>query len=270
MVKTTKLALVQFSPELGRKEANLSCMRRLIDGVDADIIVFPELCTTGYFFLSRDEVSEIAEPVSGESGTFFTEIAREHQAVVVAGFAEKDGDQVYNSCIIVVPEEKQPRVYRKTHLFYREQQCFDQGDTGFFVINDPLRDVNIGPMICYDWRFPETTRILTLLGADIIVCPSDLVTDIWRQVLPGRAIENKVYIAVANRIGAETRDDEHLLFTGRSAIYDFNGNEMHSAGPENEIVLEVEVSPELTRDKSFNPLNDILGDRQPQHYKPLL
>ena len=77
-------------------------------------------------------------------------------------------------------------------------------------------------------------------------------------------------LAVANRIGAETRDDERLRFTGRSAIYDFDGNEMHSAGSENEIVLEVEISPELTRDKSFNPFNDMLGDRQPQHYKPLL
>lgn len=270
MVKTTKLAVVQFCPELGRKDANFSCMRRLTDGIDADIIVFPELCTTGYFFLSRDEVSEVAEPVSGESGSFFTEIARHHQAVVVAGFAEKDGDRVYNTCLIVVPEERRPRVYRKTHLFYREKQCFDPGDTGFFVVNDPRRDVRIGPMICYDWRFPEATRILTLLGADIIVCPSDLVTDVWRRVLPGRAIENKVYIGVANRIGTETRDDEQLLFTGRSAIYDFNGNEMLCAGPEKEIVLEVEISPELTRDKSFNPLNDMLGDRQPQHYKSLL
>lgn len=270
MVKTTKLAVVQFCPELGRKNANFSCMRRLTDDIDADIIVFPELCTTGYFFLSREEVSDVAEPVAGETGSFFTEIAREHQAVVVAGFAEKDGDRVFNACLIVVPEEKRPRVYRKTHLFYREKQCFDQGDTGFFVVNDHRRDVRIGPMICYDWRFPETTRILTLLGADIIVCPSDLVTDIWRRVLPGRAIENKVYIAVANRIGAETRDDEKLLFTGRSAIYDFDGNEMHSAGPENESVLEVEISPELTRDKSFNSLNDILGDRQPQHYKLLI
>jgi len=270
MVKTTKLALVQFCPELGRKDANYISMRRLTDDIDADIIVFPELCTTGYFFLSRDEVFEVAETVSGESSTFFADMAREHQAVVVAGFAEKDGDRVYNSCLIVVPEEIRPRVYRKTHLFYREQQCFDKGNTGFFVVNDPRRDVRIGPMICYDWRFPETTRILTLLGADIIVCPSDLVTDIWRRVLPGRAIENKVYIGVANRIGTETRDDETLLFTGRSAIYDFNGNEIHSAGPENEMVLEVEISPELTRDKSFNPFNDMLGDRQPQHYKSLL
>ena len=262
--------MVQFCPELGRKDANFSCMHRLTDDIDADIIVFPELCTTGYFFLSRDEVSEVAEPASGESGTFFTELAREHQAVVVAGFAEKDGDHIYNSCLIVVPEERCPRVYRKTHLFYREKQCFDQGDTGFFVVNDRRRDVRIGPMICYDWRFPEATRILTLLGADIIVCPSDLVTDIWRKVLPGRAIENKVYIAVANRIGTEKRGEEQLLFTGRSAIYDFNGNGMHSAGPENECVIEVEITPELTRDKSFNSLNDILGDRQPKQYKLLV
>lgn len=269
-MKSLKLAVVQFCPELGRKEANFTRMRSLTDDVDADIMVFPELCSTGYFFLSREEVLDVAEPVSGETGTFFTQMAREHQAVVVAGFAERDGDRVYNSCLIAVPEEKSPQVYRKTHLFYREQECFDPGDTGFFVVDDTRRNVKIGPMICYDWRFPETTRILALLGADIIVCPSDLVTDIWRRVMPGRAIENKLYIAVANRTGIEARDGEQLLFTGRSAIYDFNGNEMHSAGPGDDTVLEVEIRPEMTRDKSFNPFNDILGDRQPQHYRQLL
>lgn len=270
MDKPTKIALVQFCPQRGHKDANYSRMRRLTDDVDADIIVFPELCTTGYFFLSREEVSEVAEPVSGESGDFFIDLARKHRAVVVAGFAEREGDRIYNACMVVIPEENHPRVYRKTHLFHREKHCFDPGDSGFFVVNDHGRDVRIGPMICYDWRFPESTRILTLLGADIIVCPSNLVTDIWQRVMPGRAIENKVYIAVANRIGTEKRGDEQLRFTGRSAVYDFDGNEMASTGPESESILEVEISPDLTRDKSVNPINDLLGDRQPEHYQLLL
>ena len=270
MDKSIKIALVQFSPERGRKAANLSTMRRLTADIDSDIIVFPELCTTGYFFLSRDETLAVSEPVHGDSESFFSEMAREHDAVVIAGFAERDGDRVYNACMIIVPEEKRPRVYRKTHLFYKEKYCFDQGDTGFFVVCDTKRDVRIGPMICYDWRFPEVTRILTLLGADIIVCPSDLVTNVWRRVLPGRAIENKVYIAVANRIGTETRGEEQLLFTGRSAIYDFNGAEIQSADHEKEGVIAAEITPDSTRQKSFNAQNNILGDRRPDQYKWLI
>ena len=124
-------------------------------------------------------------------------------------------------------------------------------------------------MICYDWRFPEVSRILALKGADLIVCPSDLVTDLWRVAMPGRAVENKVYVAVANRTGTEERDGEKLVFTGRSAVYGFSGEELASAGPEDETVVTARIIPADTRDKSFNPFNDIFGDRLPAQYGPL-
>jgi predicted amidohydrolase len=231
--------------------------------------VFPELCTTGYFFLSRDEVAKAAEPVGGPSGEFFRVMARKKNAVIVAGFAERHQKRLYNACLVVVPEAKNPYVYRKTHLFYKEHACFDAGDTGFFVVEDKERDVFIGPMVCYDWRFPESARVLTLLGADLIVCPANLVTEAWRRVMPARAIENNVYLAVANRGGVEKREGEELRFKGNSAIYDYNGQEIKEAGQEKDEVLLAEIYPSKTRDKSFNAINDVLTDRQPQHYGPL-
>ncbi len=268
-MRTLTIAVVQFTPEFGEKGKNLSCMRELVEDVTADIILFPELCTTGYFFLSRDEVVKAAEPADGPSGAFFQDMARDKNAVVVAGFAERHQKHLYNACLVVVPEIKNPYVYRKTHLFYRENACFDPGDTGFFVVGDKERDVCIGPMVCYDWRFPESARVLTLLGADLIVCPANLVTEAWRRVMPARAIENNVYLAVANRAGLEKRKGEELHFKGNSVIYDFSGREIKKAGKEKDEVLLAEIFPSKTRDKSINPINDVLSDRQPQHYKPL-
>jgi predicted amidohydrolase len=264
-----KLAVVQFNPQLRKVDDNLACITDLTEDLDVDIIVLPELSTSGYFFISRNEVAKIAEPADGRTGKFFKDMARRLQAIVVAGFAESSDDKLFNSCLLALPEKDELHIYRKTHLFYKEADCFDVGDTGFFVVEDPHRDVRIGPMICYDWRFPEASRILTLLGADLIVCPSDLVTDVWRVAMPGRAVENKVYIAVANRTGTEKRRDETLTFTGKSAIYGFNGKELASAGPDENTVIQAEINPSQTRDKSFNPFNDILGDRQPQFYSRL-
>ena len=263
------LAVSQFTPEFGEKEKNLSRMRKLIEGVTADIFVFPELCTTGYFFQSRAEVENVAESVDGSASKFFQDMARDKNAVVAAGFAERRQKNLYNACLIVVPEKKNPYVYRKTHLFYKEAVCFDTGNTGFFVIEDKKRDVRIGPMICYDWRFPEAARTLTLRGADLIVCPANLVTESWRRVMPARAIENNVYLAVANRAGLEKRKGEELRFKGNSAIYDFSGQEIIKAGEEKDEVLLAKIYPSKTRDKSFNTINDVLTDRQPQHYAPL-
>lgn len=269
-MNSLKLAIVQFTPEFGEKEENLSRIRNLTDGIKADIIVLPELCTTGYFFLSREEVAKLAEPASGPTRAFFRDMAKRHNAIVVAGFAERDNDNLYNSCLIEIPEDRDLHVYRKTHLFYKELYCFNPGDTGFFVIDDKKRDIRIGPMICYDWRFPESARVLALLGADLIVCPSNLVTDAWRLVMPARAIENKVYVAVANRAGTEKREDEELLFKGNSTIYCYNGQELQRAATTGDEILQVEIYPQKTRDKSFNPINDVLKDRQPHHYEPLI
>lgn len=266
MKDSLRLAVVQFSPLFGNPEENFRRLQTLSANIEADIIIFPELCTTGYFFQSRKESARYAEPANGPTSQFFRAIAEEKQALVIAGFVERDGDRLYNSALIIRPEQPVADVYRKTHLFYKELFCFDEGDTGFFVVRDPVRNIAVGTMICYDWRFPEAARALTLGGAELIACPSNLVTDAWRLVMPARAIENKVYVAVANRAGTEIQGEEELLFKGNSAIYGYNGTEMAKAGPENDEVIYADILPHKTHDKSFNPINDVLRDRRPGHY----
>jgi predicted amidohydrolase len=87
--------------------------------------------------------------------------------------------------------------------------------------------------------------------------------------MPARAIENTVYLAVANRAGRETRGQDQLVFKGESAIYDVNGLALRSADRTEDNVLTATIYPERARNKSFNPFNHILNDRKPQHYSPL-
>ena len=263
------LAVVQFTPQFGKKDENLNRMAALVADIEADIIVYPELCTSGYFFQSHDELEDLAEIATGPSFRFLQQLADRIDAVIAAGFAERDGSAFYNSCMLVLPGEEEPIVYRKTHLFYRETIFFEPGNTGFLVVPVPSRNVTLGPMVCYDWRFPESARVLTLLGADIIVCPANLVTDAWKVVMPARAVENNVYLAVANRAGQEVRGGEKLVFKGSSAIYDLNGQAIKSAGLAEDEVLLTAVDPEKARDKSTNSINHSILDRKPHHYSPI-
>jgi predicted amidohydrolase len=268
-----RLSVVQFTPAWDNKAGNLAAIRRLLTGVQADIIVLPELCTTGYSFLSKEEALKHAEDLSGESVLLFKDLAVTMKTMIIAGFAEKDNDndEVYNSALIALPDGV-VKIYRKTHLFFKEKICFAAGNTGFFVVDHPLLDCRVGIMICNDWRYPEAARTLALLGADIIVCPSNLVSDLWSFAMPARAIENKVYIAVANRCGTEERimDDNQkqlLLFNGGSVIHGFDGSVIAKAGKNEEAVITAVIEPAKTRDKSFNAYNDLFKDRRPDYYQ---
>jgi predicted amidohydrolase len=264
------ISIVQFTPEFDNPTDNLQRIAGLLQGIASDIIVLPELCTTGYSFLSKEEAFAASEGPDGQGTAFFKQLANEYKAMVVAGFAEKSGDNAYNSALIALPGGE-TKVYRKTHLFFREKQCFEEGDSGFFVMQHPLKDCKVGVMICNDWRYPEAARSLALLGADVIACPSNLVTDVWRIGMPARALENKVFVAVANRCGTETRQLEDastqsLTFTGGSVLYNYNGEVIEQAGRTGQRVITLQIDPLLTRDKSFNAFNDLLKDRRPGFY----
>lgn len=262
-----KIAIVQSLPIYADSEQNVSAICNTIHSTEADLIVFPELATSGYFFTDKTSLSPHALTwgVSTELQQFQT-LATERGTVIIIGFPEKDGDLMYNSAGIFMPDKKKSRVYRKTHLFYKEHEVFEDGNSGFFCVHDANTDCTIGIMICYDWRFPEAARTLALQGADLIVCPANLVTTLSGKVFPARAIENKVYVAVANRIGEECLGDETLLFRGESAIYDYAGERLAQASFGNEEIIYAEIDPQSTRKKSFNSVNDIFKDRRPEMY----
>ncbi len=261
------ITIVQSFPKYADTAFNLNSIHSIIDSTKTDLLIFPELATSGYFFTEKSHImphtliwNKSLELMS------IQEKATQTDTIIVIGFPEKEGDVLYNSAGIFMPEASQSRVYRKTHLFYKEHLIFEPGNTGFFCIHDPKHDCNIGIMICYDWRFPEAARSLALQGADIIVCPSNLVTTLSGKVFPARAIENKVYVAVANRIGEETLEGESLLFRGESAMYDYLGERIAMASFGNEEIIHAEINPAETRNKAFNSVNDIFADRRKEMY----
>jgi len=261
-----KISTVQFNPILFDKEYNIQKMLSLIENVKSDIIVFPELSTTGYFFLHKEEMQRYSDTFNSETIKIFQKLATDRNQIIVFGFLEEAKEHFYNSAAILFPQQKYSRIYRKTHLFYKEKFVFTPGDTGFVNINYPDWDLNIGTLICYDWRFPEATRTLALEGADIVVVPSNLVTKIWHRSMPARALDNHIYLAIANRIGTESRRDEELSFNGMSVIYDYYGEVLDLATPTEETIITAEFNHREARDKSINALNDIFTDRVPKYY----
>lgn len=263
-----KLGFVQFRPRFGDKKRNVERALELAESVEADLLVFPELFNTGYCFTSADELAKLAEPAEG--GYTVKRLAKssaETGATYVAGFAESANGKFYNSAAVTSHGEL-VGVYRKSHLFFREKLYFTPGDTGFKVFN--AGKVRLGVMICFDWIFPEAARVLSLKGAQVIAVPANLVLPFAQKALPVRALENRVYTVLANRVGVERRGGVAYRFTGRSQIASPRMEVLARAGAREECVKVVEVDPSQADDKKVTELNDIFEDRRPELYSELV
>ncbi len=260
-----KIAVVQTNPRFGDVKYNRKRMLELWpDG--ADLAVFPELCLSGYLFENREEALTLAEEFDGETRAVLTAEARARNCAVVYGFAEKSVDRLFNSAALIEVSGR-AHLYRKMHLFYRETEVFERGDLGW-----PVCDTGqawLGLMICFDWRFPEAARTLALSGADILVHPSNLVQPYCQAAMITRCLENRVFAVTANRVGFESRSGETLTFTGESQIVAPSGEVLLRLPPEGEHAGVVELDPLEARNKRITALNDLFGDRRPQHYKRL-
>ncbi|MEM8610311.1 MAG: nitrilase-related carbon-nitrogen hydrolase [Myxococcota bacterium] len=263
-------ALLQFDPVYLDVAGNLDCVEALLDGVDADLVVLPELFATGYFFRSIDDAASVAEPVpDGPTTKRIQQWAAESGATCVAGLPELGEDgQRYNSAVVVRPDGS-TETYRKVHLFYREKDWAASGDLGFRVFDATTRDgtpYRLGVMICFDWYFPEAARSLALQGADVIAHPSNLVRKDCPRSMPIRALENHVVTITANRIGTESVGDETLTFIGQSVICSPEGHSIASAGREETTVLTAEFDPLASRERQLTATNHLFGDRRPEVY----
>ena len=262
-----KISVFQTNPVFNEYDVNAKNIISYIENSESDILVFPELSFSGYNFNSKEQLSHSANGFNCKifSDTF-TALSKDNDKIICIGFAEERVDsKYYNSSALFFPNGER-HLYRKTHLFYKEKNIFEEGNTGFNVFYYEPWDIKIGMMICYDWRFPEAARTLGIKGADVILCPSNLVTDVWHISMPSRALENNLFFVTANRVGAETNDKQTLEFTGKSAIYGCRGELLCQASSDNEEIITTEIDHKLARNNAFNEINDIFLDRRSELY----
>jgi predicted amidohydrolase len=240
----------------------------MIEKADADLIVLPELFNTGYLFVSLEEVSSLAEEIpAGKTTRALCEIAHTKKIHIVAGMAEKFKNDLYNSAVLISPSGHVD-TYRKTHLFSEEKLWFKPGNTGFSVVDIGI--CRIGVMICFDWFFPESARILALKGADIICHPANLVLPYCQDAMPTRCLENKIYAVTANRTGFEERGGKKLYYTGKSQVTSPDAKMLYQAGEKDDEIGIVDIDIQKARNKRINEYNDILNDRRPEYYQDLV
>jgi predicted amidohydrolase len=266
-----KIAAVQMDCELGRTDRNLSKMLRHLNAATsqgARLVIFPECALSGYCFDSRDEAWSFAEPVPGSAVETLTVACQRLDAFVVMGMLERDGDRLFNTAVLVGPAGF-VESYHKVHLpFLGVDRFTTPGDRPFRVWD--LGGLRVGLNICYDGSFPESARVMALLGADLIVLPTN-----WppgsecasQHMVATRAMENTIFYAAVNRVGEE----RGFRFIGGSRICDPVGKSLAAEDSDREAVLFAEIDPDRARQKHIvrvpakHEINRI-ADRRPEFY----
>ncbi len=213
------IAVVQMKPQLGEMEDNLVKMSDMVNKIASqqrvDLIVFPELVTSGYELGVR--FTELAQRVPGPTVNLMAQRANEHGVYIAFGMVTKEKVEsvLYNSAVLVGPEGDLVDTYNKIHLRGEERMAFREG------YKLPVVDVpdlgTVGMMVGYDLAYPEVARSMALDGAEILITIANWEAaniDEWKTYVRARAYENSVYVIAANRVG----EDVTLTFGGESMI----------------------------------------------------
>jgi N-carbamoylputrescine amidase len=240
----------------------------------AHVVLLPELFQYRYFPREmRSEHFALARTVGqSESVIAMTALARQLGVIIPVSFFEKDGDCYFNSLALVSASGECMGLYRKSHIpdgaGYEEKYYFQPGDTGFRVFETEVGTLGIG--ICWDQWFPETARILTLLGADVLLFPTAIgsepdhpayaTREPWRRAMLGHAASNAAVIGAANRVGQEG----NLRFYGSSFIADQRGEMVAELGIDQEGVAIARI--DLAQVQSYRKWLGIFADRRPELY----
>lgn len=235
------VTLAQVTCQLHDKEGNLKRMRDIVRKTRGKIVIFPELSLTGY--MPRDDLFRQAESPSSPTIRAVLRLARETKKDIVFGCPMNDEQVpglVYNSCLLATGTGKLHRydkMYLPTFGPFEEKVFFAEGK-GVVVADG--RHARIGLTICYDMFFPELAKLETLLGAQLLVNISAAPTTsrpFFRRVMPGRAVENAIYVAYCNMVGVHGS----LVFGGGSVLYGPRGEEIARGKDLEEDILEAEI-----------------------------
>ncbi|HEV2472953.1 MAG TPA: nitrilase-related carbon-nitrogen hydrolase, partial [Chthonomonadales bacterium] len=264
-----RVAAIQYEPALGEKERNVSDLLRLTEEAarhGARLIVHPEMATTGYCWLSREEIAPFVEPLPGPTTDRFSQLAAQYDCYIATSLPEVDltSGVYYNSLALIGPAGL-IGVYRKVHSYISEPRWARDGDLGFPVWDTPLG--RLGGVICQDASFFESTRLLALRGADVLLFPTNWLDEkcpsSWWMA---RAFENGCYFIAADRYGLE----RGVQFSGGSCIINPDGT-LQAYLDNGEGIVYGDVDLLRSRDKrwgpaSLEPVGNRIEDRRPAEY----
>lgn len=258
-----KIALAQLDIVFGDPDKNFAQIEPNVQNAaeqQADIIVFPEMWNTGYDLTRLDKV---ADKDGQRTQQLLSELAKKYQITVHGGsvFTAKHG-AFYNTTYIFGPDGTLLTTYDKVHLFglMHEDDYLAAGvEEDHFQING----INAASVICYDIRFPEWLRTLSLDDSRILFVPAEWPTSRipqWRRLLAARAIENQSFVVAVNRVGS----DPDNPFGGHSGIYNPMGDELLTLDDQPRLKTFTIDTKETDDARGFMPVFD---DRRPELYR---
>jgi predicted amidohydrolase len=269
-----KVAAVQMESRLLDPESNLQAILAHMHSASqegAALAVFPETIVSGYN-MSREEAAELAQPIPGPATERLKDACRQEGIHVIVGMIEAGPDgQLFNSAVLAGPAGLLER-YRKTHLpLLGVDRYLSPGEA--FISPAATAAGRVGILICYDLRFPEPIRCLSLAGAQIVALPTawpQAATLYPEYMARSRASENRIYLVAANHVGEE----RGVRYLGRSIIVAPSGEVLAQADGKSETILlaDVDLAESDRKHLVFQPGEyelDLMADRRPELYTPL-
>lgn len=291
VTKFRTVAGVQTNVEFANCQVNLNRMLEWLRDdqlAAADLVVFPECMLSGYCFESLEEAIPHSQSIPGKATHEIHEHCRATGQHVAFGMLETgEEDNIYNTCVLIGPQGIIAK-YRKIHLPGLGVDRFTTSGGQPFQVHE-ANEMRVGIHICYDGIFPESSRVMAMDGADLLILPTNWPpgADTFAKYIPNaRALENNVYFLAVNRVGTE----RGFRFIGQSRLCDTNGNVI-SEGPatpsispainspsgsrDHEAVIIGTIDLERARNKCLvrvpgQHVIDRWADRHPEHYTRIL
>ncbi|MGE5198416.1 MAG: nitrilase family protein [Rhodospirillaceae bacterium] len=301
-MRNIRVASVQFEHAAGDKAANFAKIRRFAREAAeqrVEILVFPECCITGYWFLrrlTRDGLVALAETVpGGPSTSALLELSREYRMTIGAGLVEIDGAGLLHNTYVVAMPDGTWRLHRKIHAF--ESDDIVPGSA--FTVFDTPHGCRVGVLICYDCNINENVRITALMGAEILLAPHQtggcasknphqmgvIERGVWEarhsdpraieaelkgdkgrgwlmRWLPSRAHDNGMFVVFSNGVGVD--DDE--VRTGNAMILDPYGRVLAETWEAGDAMVVADLDARLLEHSTGSRW---ISTRRPELYGPL-
>ncbi len=249
---------------------------------NAEVILLQELFETPYFCIDQQNKHfDLARAVDDQPTIQrMRAVAKDRGVVIPVSFFEKSGPVHYNSIVVVDADGSIAGHYRKSHIpdfpLYQEKFYFSPGDTGFRAFDTAFGRIGIG--ICWDQWFPEAARAMTLMGAELLLYPTAIGSELdkpdfdskghWQMVMRGHAAANILPVIASNRIGEETSGDLSMQFYGSSFISNHVGDVVAEADRASEAVLTHTF--DLAEIAAYRREWGVFRDRRPDLYGNLL